>query len=109
MNNKFISNSVNFIFAFCWLVFFSTFALEIFNSFFGKPVYYISDSSSILQHRVIYFVIVALYGIAFAFFYRHFFLKKTRLAKRGGLLVLSLIMLGGCWYYVHYFLKFYWY
>ena len=26
MNNKFISNSVNFIFAFCWLIFFSVFA-----------------------------------------------------------------------------------
>ena len=54
MNNKFTSNSVNFIFAFCWLIFFSVFAFEIFNSFFGRPAYYISNPANILKHRQIY-------------------------------------------------------
>ena len=85
MNNKFISNSVNFIFAFCWLIFFSVFAFEIFNSFFGRPAYYISNPANILKHRQIYFAIVIAYGIAFAFLYRSFFFKQATLAKRAGL------------------------
>ena len=109
MNNKFTSNSVNFIFAFCWLIFFSVFAFEIFNSFFGRPAYYISNPANILKHRQIYFAIVIAYGIAFAFLYRSFFFKQATLAKRSGLLAVSLTMVGGCWYYVHNFLKFYWY
>ena len=109
MNNKFISNSVNFIFAFCWLIFFSVFAFEIFNSFFGRPAYYISNPANILKHRQIYFAIVIAYGIAFAFLYRSFFFKQATLAKRAGLLAVSLTMVGGCWYYVLNFLKFYWY
>ncbi len=109
MNNKFLSNTVNFIFAFAWLVFFSTFAYEIFNSFFGRAAYYIHNPASIIRHRLIYVAITASYGLVFGIFYRDFFLKQTTLVKRTIWLVISLIMFAACWYYIHYFLKFYWY
>lgn len=109
MNNKFISNSVNFIFAFCWLIFFSVFAFEIFNSFFAKPVYHISNPDNIREHQLVYLATVTIYGVLFTFFYREFFLKQVSCAKRISWLIVSLVLLGGCWYWFHNFFKFYWY
>ncbi len=109
MNNKFISNSVNFIFAFCWLIFFSVFAFEIFNSFFAKPVYHISNPDNIREHQLVYLATVTIYGALFTFFYREFFLKQVSCAKRISWLIVSLVLLGGCWYWFHNFFKFYWY
>ncbi len=109
MNRQFVSNIVNFLFAFGWLIFLSTFAFEIFNSFFSRPVYFITDPQILRTHRLVYFAIVAVYGSLFAVFYRDFFIRKLSLNPRLIRLGISFVLWLSCWYYIHNYFKFYWY